>query len=301
MMLREVEIGWGWEVYVEMFAAGVAAGAFLIAMLLEIYGRGRSPIARAAHVITLPLLLVATVLLIYKLERPERFWHMVIQSENIPLPMLKWWSPISIGAWGLMIFSAFATISLVDALIARGYLSLGPWRQDNTLHGSRFGIFFAIPAALSALFVAGYSGALLSVTAVPGWEDTIFIAPFFIGVSVATGAGALLLIEAIRKLGPIDELESVTTFGAISIAWQMVLLIILAVSLGGAISFFLSSTRAIIAFAMATVFALAALALLFLKLHPSDQLRVGAGGTLILISGFLFRYAVVMGPQHEIE
>jgi formate-dependent nitrite reductase membrane component NrfD len=301
MILREVPIGWSWEVYVEMFAAGIAAGAFLVAMLLEFYGRGNSPIARIAHLITVPLLLVATALLVLKLERSERFWHMVIQSENIPLPMLKWWSPISIGAWGLMIFSALATISLIDAIIARGYLSLGPWRSDNTLHGGRFGWIFAIPAVVAALFVAGYSGALLSVTAVPGWEDTVFIAPFFIGVSVATGVAALLLIDAITRKSPSDEVEGLSMFGAISVAWQILLLIVLAVSLGSAISFFLTSTRTIVAFILAIALALAAMALLYFKLYPSDHLRLGTGATLVLISGFLFRYAVVMGPQHDIE
>jgi formate-dependent nitrite reductase membrane component NrfD len=301
MILREVEIGWGWEVYVEMFAAGLAAGAFLIAMLLEFYGRGRSPIARTAHIITVPLLLVATALLILKLERSERFWHMVIQSENIPLPMLKWWSPISIGAWGLMIFSGLATISLIDALIARGYFSVGPWRRDNTLHGGRFGWLFAIPATLSALFVAGYSGALLSVTAVPGWEDTVFIAPFFIGVSAATGAALLILIDAITKKAPLDEIESLTLFGTISVAWQIVLLIILVVSLGGALSTFLGSVRTAVAFVTAIILAVISAVLFYVKLHPSDQVRLGTGATMLLVSGFLFRYAVVMGPQHDIE
>lgn len=301
MILREVPIGWSWEVYIEMFAAGIAAGAFVVAMLLEFYGRGNSPIARIAHVITVPLLLVATALLILKLERSERFWHMVIQSENIPLPMLKWWSPISIGAWGLMIFSGLATISLIDALIARGYFSLGPWRSDNTLHGGRFGWIFAIPATISALFVAGYSGALLSVTAVPGWEDTVFLAPFFIGVSAATGAAALILINSFRGRAAIDEIESVSLFGALSLAWQILLLIILVISLGSAVSFFLSSIRTIVAFITATALALAALALLYFRLYPSDQVRLGTGATLVLVSGFLFRYAVVMGPQHEIE
>ncbi len=301
MLLREVPIGWNWEVYVEMFAAGVAAGAFLIAMILELYGRGRSPIARVAHLITLPLVLVATALLVYKLERSERFWHMVIQSENIPLPILKWWSPISIGSWGLMIFSAFATISFVDALVSRGYLSLGPWNQNSTLHGGRYGIFFAIPSIIAALFVAGYSGALLSVTAVAGWEDTVFIAPFFVGVSVATGAAALLLIDSIRKLTPPDEVEGLTRFSTLSVIWQLLLFIVLAISLGGAISHFVTSARTILAFTLAIIMALAALPLLYFKLSTSDQVRLGTGATLVLISGFLFRYAVVMGPQHEIE
>ena len=55
------------------------------------------------------------------LERPERFWHMMFQSEVVhaaldagwPLggwgtmigaPILKWWSPMSIGAWALAVF-----------------------------------------------------------------------------------------------------------------------------------------------------------------------------------------------------
>jgi formate-dependent nitrite reductase membrane component NrfD len=301
MILREVEIGWGWEVYVEMFAAGIAAGAFLIAMILEFYGRGRSPIARTAHIITVPLLLVATALLILKLERSERFWHMVIQSENIPLPMLKWWSPISIGAWGLMIFSGLATISLIDALIARGYFSVGPWRRDNTLHGSRLGLIFAIPAVLSALFVAGYSGALLSVTAVPGWEDTVFIAPFFIAVSAASGAAALILIDAITKKAAVDEIESISLFGVFSIAWQVILVVVLIVSLGGALSTFFGSTRTIVAFISALALAILAAILFYVRLLPSEQARLGVGATALLVSGFLFRYAVVMGPQHDIE
>jgi polysulfide reductase chain C len=301
MMLRDVPIGWEWEVYVEMFAAGIAAGAYTIAMILEFYGRGRSPTSRTAHFISLPLVLIATVLLILKLERSERFWHMVIQSENIPWPILKWWSPISFGAWALMIFSMFLTVSLIDAIIDRGWFRVGPWYAGHTIHGSPLGKVFAVFGLISALVVAGYSGALLSVTAVPGWQDSVFFAPFFIGVSVATGAGALLLAEGIRRLAPIDEVEGLTQFGAIAVVAQFLLLIILAITLGSALEFFVSSIRTIVAIVLAILFGLASLAALFLKLHPSDQMRLSAAGVLVLASGFLFRYVVVMGPQHEIE
>jgi formate-dependent nitrite reductase membrane component NrfD len=301
MMLREVPIGWGWEVYVEMFAAGIAAGAYLIAMLLELYGRGRSPIARSAHLMALPLVIIATILLVLKLERSERFWHMVIQSESIPWPMFKWWSPISFGAWFLMVFSAILTISFLDALVERGWFSVSKWRAGSTIHGSMLGRALAVPGIVFAMAVAAYSGMLLSVTAVPGWQDTIFIAAYFVGLSVATGAGALLLVDVVRRLAPIEERDTLSQFSAIAVGWQLLLLIVLAISVGGAISFFLSSFRTIFAFAFAIVMAIAAIALLSLRLHPSDQIRLGAGGALVLVSGFLFRYAVVMGPQHEIE
>ena len=41
------------------------------------------------------------------LGRPERFWHMMIQSETFR-PMFKWWSPMSAGSWGLSAFGAFS-------------------------------------------------------------------------------------------------------------------------------------------------------------------------------------------------
>lgn len=302
-MLREVAIGWGWEVYVEMFLAGMGAGAFVVAMVLELFGRGRSPIARTAHVVTLPLVLLATGLLVYKLERQERFWHMVIQSENIPLPMFKWWAPISLGTWALMIFSAFAFVSFVDALIDRDWLRLGPWRAGLTLHGSLLGKIHALAAIPVALFVAAYSGMLLSVTAVRGWVDTFLIAPLFVAISAATGAALLLLIEAVRHRATEDEVSSLAQASVLFAGWQMLALIVLAISLGGALSYFLSSPSTVAAAIVAVIFGIIAPLLIALPiLHSTTvrSVRFGVGAALVLICGFLLRYVVVMGPQHAI-
>lgn len=300
-MLREVPIGWNWEVYIEMFVVGIAAGAYLVAMLLELFGRGRSPIARTAHLIVPPLAMVGTILLIYKLERSERFLHMVMQSENMPWPMFKWWSPISFGSWILMFFSAVAAISFLDALIDRGWARIGPWYQGHTIHGSAIGKVIAVIGIILALMLGAYSGALLSVTAVPGWNDTVFIGALFVGVSAATGAAVLLLIESVLGRAPLEEVAGLTRFGSLAVAWQLLLLIVLAISLGGALSFFFSSIRTIVAATLGVIFLLAALPLLYLRLLPSDQMRLGLASSLILVSGFLIRYTMVMGPQHEIE
>src|SRR3954471_12008653 len=120
MLLERLnETHWTWLVYLEMLVAGIAAGAFVAASILELSGRGRSPVARTAHLIALPLMVLASPLLIADLSRPDRFWHMVIMSER-GLPMLKPWSAISMGTWLVMLFSGVCFISFVDALISLG-------------------------------------------------------------------------------------------------------------------------------------------------------------------------------------
>src|SRR5204863_1345440 len=95
---RANPVNWGWLVYLEMFLGGVAGGAYVAATILELSGRGRSAAARTAHLIAFPLMALGALLLIVDLQRPERFWHMVVMNERL-FPMLKPWSPISLGVW----------------------------------------------------------------------------------------------------------------------------------------------------------------------------------------------------------
>src|SRR5262245_12613314 len=138
LLERTNELGWSWLIIVEMFTAGVAAGAYVTAAILEVSGRGRSSVARVAQLIPFPLIAIATLLLVLDLTRSERFWHMAIMSEVL-LPMFKAWSPMSLGTWLVIVFSGFAFVSFVDALIARRMLHLSRWRADATLHGSILG------------------------------------------------------------------------------------------------------------------------------------------------------------------
>ena len=78
---RANSVEWTWLVYLEMFVAGVAARGYATGALLEVNGRGKSPVARTAHLLAFPLIVVAGLLLTVDLQRPERFWRMVIASE----------------------------------------------------------------------------------------------------------------------------------------------------------------------------------------------------------------------------
>jgi protein NrfD len=300
-VLRETQVHWTWLVYLEMFLAGTAAGAYLTASLLELLGRGRSAVARTAHLLAFPLMAVAGLLLIVDLQRPERFWHMVLQSERAPLPMVKWWSPMSAGSWAVLLFNGFAFVSFLDALVQAGWLRLAFWRRR--LHGSPAGLVWSLLGGAAACFVAAYSGVLLSVTNIPGWRDAPLAGALFVAVSAATGMAALLLAGAARGAAAGDERTAAAgdeialeRANSLALVWQLVLLGALLATAGGAARVFLQGLP-LAALAAAVVLALLALGLRLTRRRPSAP-AVALAATLVLAGGFLTRYAIVMGPQH---
>jgi hypothetical protein len=99
-----------------------------------------------------PLAVVCGVLLILDLGRPERFWHMLIQSET-GRPMFKYWSPMSVGAWALLVFSGLALLSFVGVLAEDGRAGLGRWRAlAGTLRRGPVGKLFA-PLCFGGFFL----------------------------------------------------------------------------------------------------------------------------------------------------
>src|SRR5207249_4110918 len=86
---------WGRWVILYFFFGGIAAGAYFIGTLIDLVGTERDrSLSRLAYYIAFPLVLICGILQVIDLGRPERFWHMLIQS-NTGLPMVKYWSPIS--------------------------------------------------------------------------------------------------------------------------------------------------------------------------------------------------------------
>jgi formate-dependent nitrite reductase membrane component NrfD len=116
---------WGWWVILYFFFGGIAAGAYFIGTMIDLVGHERDRrISNIAYYIAFPLVAICGILLIVDLGRPERFWHMLIQS-NTGWPMFKYWSPMSIGAWALLLFGAFSAASFVGALAEEGRFGLG--------------------------------------------------------------------------------------------------------------------------------------------------------------------------------
>ena len=116
--------GWHGLIIWYFFLGGIAAGAYVMAALADLFGDADDrPGVRVAYYLAFPLVCVCGLLLIVDLGRPERFWHMMIQS-NTGWPMFKWWSPMSAGSWALSAFGMFSFASFVGVLAEDGWLGL---------------------------------------------------------------------------------------------------------------------------------------------------------------------------------
>lgn len=281
--------------------AGLAAGAYLIAALLEWNGRGRSDTARTAHLITFPLTAFAGLLLIVDLGRPERFWHMVVMSAWA-LPMLKGWSPISYGSWLVLLFSAWTFVSFVDSLVARRVLAFGGWwRFDRPLHGGPLGMAWTLVGAALAVAMGTYSGVLLATSNVPGWGQAPTIPAVYMATALVTGAAAVLLLQALRRRADPDLVALARVSSWLIALWLVVVAVFLATLPGGGAPFFLFGVPLA---AIVDAIVLGGLLPLGLQLGARAERASGllaVSAFLVLVGGFLLRFAIVVGPQYHVQ
>lgn len=182
---------WTWYILFYFFFAGLSGGSYVIASLFRLRGEpADEPAARLGYYISFVALLPCPVMLILDLGSPLRFWHMLWNTtpggEGL---ILRWASPMSVGAWALLIFGAFATASFVESLVRDGRLPMG-W-VARLLDGF-LGKLVMIAGSLFGLFVAGYTGVLLAVSNQPVWSDTWALGGLFLA-SGLSGSAALLL------------------------------------------------------------------------------------------------------------
>jgi formate-dependent nitrite reductase membrane component NrfD len=297
MLLERLnEAHWTWLVYLEMLVAGIAAGAFVAATILELSGRGRSPVTRTAHLIAFPMMVLASPLLVADLTRPDRFWHMVIMSER-GLPMLKPWSVISLGTWMVAIFSGICFISFLDALISLGLFKLGGWRAGRTIHGGPLGVIWSVFGAILAFGVGIYSGVLMTATNFPGWAHAIMIPAVYVTTAMITGVAAIVLAQALRGAVDLDLLTLAQT-NLWLIGWWLVMMAVLFLSVFGTANARVLLTGIPLLALLAAVVLAGILPLLIQSFRPLGLSRsLALSSALILVGGFCLRYGIVMAPQ----
>jgi formate-dependent nitrite reductase membrane component NrfD len=192
---------WTWYILFYFFFAGLSGGSYVIATLFRLRGESSDEAAaRLGYYAAFAALLPCPVMLILDLTKPLRFWHMLWNTTPDAAGFnFKYWSPMSVGAWALLIFGAFATVSFVEALVRdeKLHLSLARWLV-GLLDGT-FGKVVVAVGAVLGLFVAGYTGVLLAVSNQPVWSDTWTLGGLFLASGLSGSAALLLLLTRYRE------------------------------------------------------------------------------------------------------
>ena len=233
--------GWTWYILFYFFFAGLSGGSYVIASLLRLRGEPPDePAARLGYYVSFAALIPCPIMLILDLGTPLRFWHMLWNTTPGAAGLnFKWWSPMSVGAWALLVFGAFATASFVDCLVRDGRLR---WPWVAQLLGGGFGRLVTVVGTILGLFIAGYTGVLLSVSNQPVWSDTWTLGGLFLASGLSGSAALLLFLlryraSTVASSGPLIVSERLYAVLELALIVIFALTLIPASTLGHAFGF----------------------------------------------------------------
>lgn len=292
---------WQWYIVLYFFLGGLAGGSYFLAALIDLFGRREDrPLARLGYYIALPLVMICGVLLILDLNKPLRFWHMLVQRNTLE-PMFKPWSPMSTGSWALMIFGLFAAMSFLGALADddRRWPVFDRWRirrpAFRRLSGpSALARGIALVGGIAGFYVAGYTGVLLAVTNRPIWADTPLLGMLFI-VSAASTSAALLVLLAVRRRWTMSGIHALHRMDGWVIALELVVLAAVLISLGPVLRAWLNVWGGLLL--VVIVGGLIVPLALSWRARRVRHAYLTLSSALVLIGGFLLRVLVVMSSE----
>ena len=284
---------WRWLIVFYFFLGGIAGGAYVIAVLIDLVGRPVDrPLARLGYLVAFPLTVVCGILLILDLTRPLRFWHMMVASETLR-PMIKWWSPMSVGAWALLVFGFLALLSFLAALAEDGRPR---WRSLTRLRPPGIpGTIAVVLGGLLGFFIAGYTGVLLAVTNRPIWSDTSLIGLVFLVSSASTGAAVLMLLARRRASASLEGLHALERFDAWMLVLELLALVALVVSLGSLARLWLNTWGVLLVLGVVGLGIV--VPLLLHRRAGASGLASATAAILVLVGGFLLRVVIVLSSE----
>lgn len=207
---------WRWEIVGYFWIGGIAAGSYAVAAIADLAGdEGDRPVVRAGRLIAFPLVSISPLLLIKDLGRPLRFLNM--------LRTINPRSPMSTGSWALLIFGGWSALSAA--------LELAP-HPISTRRKRRLVGALGLPWAL---FVGGYTGVLLSASAIPLWaRNRRLWGPTFLLSAFSTGAAAIHTALALRGDTHASTLAKLDRVHRLSVAGEAAALLLGVARLGSA-------------------------------------------------------------------
>lgn len=285
---------WHWLIVSYFFLGGIAGGSYFLAALIDLVGHPLDrPLARIGYLLAFPATVVCGLLLILDLRRPLRFWHMLLQSETLR-PMLKWWSPMSLGSWALLIFGLFAFLSFLASLAEEGRDPLRPFLRLRPPAAP--GRVFTFVGAVLGLFMAGYTGVLLAVTNRPIWSDTSLLGLVFLISGASISAALMALLGQRRRLARPGGLHALERFDSWMLVLELIAIVALVVSLGSLARLWLSAWGLLLVLGVVIAGIVLPL-LLYRRPRALGALGAAVAPVLVLLGGFLLRVIIIFSSE----
>jgi formate-dependent nitrite reductase membrane component NrfD len=206
-------------------------------------------------------------------------------------------SPMSMGAWALLGFSACAFVAALLTLLEDA-------GRARSLAGAK--IVVGVIGGFFGFFLAAYPGVLLTATARPLWAGGHGLGALFLAVGASTGAAAMALVLMLIGRRMADGVATLRTMLVLALLIQILSVVVFVVSVQGSGS--AASLRALATLtsgAYSLTFWLGAIAvgsILPLVIGLVDFKRRSPGLTalasiLVLVGGFLVKFVIVAAGQ----
>jgi protein NrfD len=285
---------WRWFIVAYFFLGGLAGGSYFLATLLTRFGSEQDrPLARLGYLVAFPVVCVCGLVLTVDLGRPERFWHMLVQSQTFR-PMLKTFSPMSSGAWVILLFSGCTFVSFAAAVAEWG--AERGWRDRAILRlggpATPVGRLVTGLGAILGLYLAGYTGVLISVTNRPIWADTTLLGLTFL-ISAASTSGALLILLGAWIGLSRDRLDRLERFDRSALVLEAVVIVALVASLGRIASVWLDGWGVLLAGMVLGGIALP----LLLDWRSTRNRPLWIAPALVLVGGLVLRMVIIFSSD----
>jgi formate-dependent nitrite reductase membrane component NrfD len=226
---------------------------------------------------------------------------MLVQNNTFQ-PMLKPWSPMSLGSWALLVFGLFTCLSFLGAIAEEDERRLTwpglrriRWPVFRAVRArSALGYVLGFVGGIAGFFIAGYTGILLAVTNRPVWSDTPLLGMLFV-TSAASTSAALLILLAHRWGWTMPGVRSLHRMDDWVILLELIVLIAVVVSLGPVLVAWLNAWGVLLL--LAAVFGLIVPLILSWRARSLTRVNVATPAILVLIGGFLLRVVIVLSSE----
>ncbi len=205
---------WGFQIWLYLWLAGMAAGAYFTAFLAERFGKHTDH--RLLHIALyfgIPAAMTGVIFLLTDLSYPLRFWHLFV--------FFNFTSPMSIGSWLLVLWITIG-IMIIFLWHLRNRIPIKPAILHRIMSYLRWTGF------LTSMLLMSYTGVLLAASNQPLWASTVLLPPLFVISAISTGAAILILLSLITRMWKTygETLRQMVQVDAIVIVVELVVLLV---------------------------------------------------------------------------